>query len=83
MGVRFCPPHLVNNDCTCCCVQVTVTGRQAHGAMPHLGVDPIVATAHIITAVQTIAGRNVDPTDAVVVTCGEARPLPSFSKLCR
>jgi hippurate hydrolase len=36
--------------------------------MPHLVIDPVVASAHIITALQTIASRNVDPVDAVVVS---------------
>ena len=49
-------------------VQVTVRGKGGHGAMPHLVVDPVVAAAQIITALQTIASRNVDPTDAVVVS---------------
>jgi hippurate hydrolase len=49
-------------------VQITVRGRGGHGAMPHLVVDPVVASAHIITALQTIASRNVSPVDAVVVS---------------
>jgi hippurate hydrolase len=49
-------------------VQITVRGRGGHGAMPHLAVDPVVAAAHIITALQTIASRNANPIDAVVVS---------------
>jgi len=49
-------------------VQITVRGRGGHGAMPHLAVDPVVAAAHIITALQTIASRTVSPVDAVVVS---------------
>ena len=49
-------------------VKVSVRGRGGHGAMPHLTVDPVVVTAQIITALQTIASRNVSPTDAVVVS---------------
>jgi hippurate hydrolase len=36
--------------------------------MPHLSVDPVVIAAHVITALQTIASRNVSPVDAVVVS---------------
>jgi hippurate hydrolase len=36
--------------------------------MPHLTVDPVVIAAHIITALQTIASRNVNPVDSVVVS---------------
>jgi amidohydrolase len=49
-------------------VQITVRGRGGHGAMPHLAVDPVVAAAHVITALQTIASRTVNPIDAVVVS---------------
>jgi hippurate hydrolase len=49
-------------------IQITVRGKGGHGAMPHLAVDPVVITAHIITALQTIASRNVDPVDAAVVS---------------
>ena len=36
--------------------------------MPHLTVDPVVVAAHVITALQTIASRNVSPLDAIVVS---------------
>ncbi|MCX6017522.1 MAG: amidohydrolase [Chloroflexi bacterium] len=49
---------------------LTVTGRGAHGASPHEGVDPIVAAAQIITALQSIVARNVAPLDAGVITVG-------------
>lgn len=52
---------------------VTVTGKQSHGAMPWQGVDPIVATAHVITAIQTIASRRIDARDPVVVSVGIVR----------
>ncbi len=49
-------------------IQITVRGRGGHAAMPHLTVDPVVAVAHIITALQTIASRNINPVDAAVVS---------------
>ncbi len=49
---------------------VTVTGKQSHGGMPWQGVDPIVATAHIITALQTIRSRHTDARQPVVVSVG-------------
>ena len=49
-------------------IQITVRGKGGHGAFPHLAVDPVVMTAHIITALQTIASRNVSPVDSVVVS---------------
>ncbi|MEW9834225.1 M20 aminoacylase family protein [Mesorhizobium marinum] len=47
---------------------VRVRGRGAHAAMPHVGIDPIVAASQIVMAFQTIASRTVDPTDSVVVS---------------
>lgn len=50
---------------------VKVVGEQAHAAYPHLGADPIVTASHIITALQTIASRNVSPQDSIVVTVAQ------------
>ncbi|HEY3475949.1 MAG TPA: amidohydrolase, partial [Anaerolineales bacterium] len=47
---------------------IKVTGRGGHGAVPHATIDPIVASAHIITALQTIVSRNVAPLDTAVVS---------------
>ena len=51
-------------------IEITVTGRGAHGAQPHNGVDPIVVSAAIVQAFQSIVARNVRPTDSGVVTIG-------------
>lgn len=48
--------------------EMTVTGRGAHGAMPHQGIDPIVVAAQIVTALQTIPSRRTNPIDAVTVS---------------
>lgn len=53
--------------------RITVTGRQSHAAMPWMGVDPIVAASHVITAIQTIASRKIDARDPVVVSIGIIR----------
>lgn len=47
---------------------VKVTGRGGHGAIPQAAADPIVASAHIVTALQTIVSRNVAPLDMAVVS---------------
>ena len=53
-------------------LKIVVTGRQTHGASPWNGVDPIVASAHIITALQTITSRSLELTKAAaVVTIGK------------
>ena len=48
--------------------EITITGRGAHGAMPHLGIDPIVTAAAAIQALQTIASRRASPLDAAVIS---------------
>jgi len=48
--------------------EIRVQGRGSHAAMPHKGVDPIVAGAHIVTALQSIASRNLDPIESAVVS---------------
>jgi amidohydrolase len=63
MAVRAGPVMAATDE-----VQITVRGRGGHGAMPHLAVDPVVAAAHVITALQTIASRNINPIDSVVVS---------------
>ena len=47
---------------------ITVEGTGAHGAMPHLGHDSIVAAAQIVTGLQSIVARNVDPLESGVVS---------------
>ena len=47
---------------------IKLTGKGGHGAAPHTTVDPIVAAAQIVTALQTIAARNVAPLHAAVIS---------------
>jgi amidohydrolase len=49
---------------------IVIQGKGGHGASPHLAIDPIVVSAHVIVALQTIVSRNVDPIDSAVVTVG-------------
>ena len=58
---------------------LTVTGRGSHGAQPHLGTDSIVASAHIVSALQTIVSRNVDPQKTAVVTVGTIHGGTAFN----
>lgn len=51
-------------------LDITVHGVGCHGAHPEQGVDPIVASAHIISALQAIGSRFTAPTTPVVVTIG-------------
>jgi len=48
--------------------EITIEGKGAHGAMPHLGADPIVAGSALVQALQTIVTRNLDPLDSAVIS---------------
>ena len=48
--------------------EITIEGKGAHGAMPHLGADPIVAGSSLVQALQTIVTRHLDPLDSAVIS---------------
>jgi amidohydrolase len=49
-------------------IEIIVHGRGGHGAHPYLAIDPVLVAAHIITAVQSLVSRNVNPIDNAVVS---------------
>ncbi|HXY41700.1 MAG TPA: M20 family metallopeptidase [Vicinamibacteria bacterium] len=53
--------------------RVVLRGRGAHGARPHEGTDPVVGLAHLVTALQTIVSRRLNPALPGVVTVGSVR----------
>jgi amidohydrolase len=67
--------------------KVIVHGKGGHGAMPHLGVDPVIAACQMVQAFQSIVSRNVRPIDAAVISvtmihAGEAtNVIPNSCKL--
>ncbi len=50
--------------------RIRVQGKGCHGADPAAGVDPIVAAAHVVLALQNIVSRELDPREAAVVSVG-------------
>ena len=68
---------------------LTIRGKGGHAAMPQLTIDPVVITAQVISALQTIASRNANPLDAIVVSVcsmetsqtGVFNVIPDFVKL--
>jgi amidohydrolase len=56
-----------------------IRGRGGHGAMPHLAVDPVVASAHFITMLQTIVSREIAPKDPAVFTVGSIKAGTTFN----
>jgi amidohydrolase len=49
----------------------TFVGRGCHGAFPHLGLDPVVTACEAVLNLQQFVSREIDPTDAAVVTIGK------------
>ena len=66
LGVRWGPMMAQTLE-----FDVIVHGKSAHGASPQLGVDAIVAAAELITFVQALITRNVDPHQDVLLTIGK------------
>jgi amidohydrolase len=58
---------------------VKITGKGAHAASPHQGIDPVVAAAQIITALQTITSRNVAPLESAVVSVCQVQSGTAFN----
>jgi hippurate hydrolase len=48
--------------------EITIRGKGAHAAMPHLGLDPVPVACQLVQAFQTIVSRNVNPNDSAVVS---------------
>lgn len=64
-------------------VDIIVNGKQAHGAYPHLGVDGIVCAAAIVTHLQQIVSRTVDPLDSTVITIGSIDGPGTPNTICK
>ena len=47
---------------------IKITGKGSHGAMPHMGNDPVVVAMTLANALQTIVSRNADPREAAVLS---------------
>jgi len=59
--------------------QCRVTGRGGHGAMPHQTVDAVVIASQIVTALQTVVSRNVNPAELAVVSVGSLHAGSAFN----
>jgi hippurate hydrolase len=59
--------------------EMEVKAAGSHGAMPHLGSDAIAIAAQLVTALQTIVSREVDPVEPAVVTVGQIGAGTAFN----
>ncbi|MBG6201778.1 hippurate hydrolase [Labrenzia sp. EL_13] len=48
--------------------RITITGKGGHAAKPHQTIDPVVVGSKMVSVLQTIASRNANPLDSVVVS---------------
>jgi amidohydrolase len=53
-----------------CRFEIEVRGKGGHAARPHMAVDPVVISAHVVTALQTLVSRELDPTAMGLITLG-------------
>ncbi|MBP2000957.1 amidohydrolase [Paenibacillus shirakamiensis] len=51
-------------------VDITIIGQAGHGAAPHQGVDAVLISAHVMTALQSLISRESDPSEPVVLSMG-------------
>lgn len=65
VGVVSGPASSASNS-----VDITIYGKGGHGAAPHTTVDPIVLGARIVTTLQTVVAREVNPLKSAVITVG-------------
>lgn len=59
--------------------EVRVYGKGGHGAIPQQTIDPVLVSSHIVTALQSIVSRSIDPLDSAVVTVGCIRAGDTFN----
>ena len=55
------------------CLDISIEGKSAHGALPHLGCDAVGAMAHFISNVQTLLKRRIDAFEPTIFSIGKVR----------
>ncbi len=59
--------------------EIEVRGRGGHGAMPHLAADAVAMAAYVVTALQTVVSRELDPVQPAVLSVGEINAGTAFN----
>ena len=62
---------------------IEIEGHGGHAAMPHLAVDPVIVSAHIVTGLQTLVSRNVDPIRSAVLSVTTVNAGTAFNVIPR
>ncbi len=60
-------------------IKISVQGRGGHGGMPHLAVDPILISCHVVTALQTVLSREIQPSQTAVLGFGTIHGGTAFN----
>lgn len=63
----------------CALFEIKVSGRGCHGGRPHQGTDPILAGCQLVSSLQSITSRNLDPLQSAVVSATQFRAGDSFN----
>jgi amidohydrolase len=58
---------------------IVIEGKGGHAARPHDCIDPVVVSAHVITALQSVASRSVDPLESAVVSVCSVKAGDTFN----
>jgi amidohydrolase len=61
--------------------KIELIGEGGHGAYPHLGKDPVLAASQIVSALQGVVSREIDPVEPAVITVGTIHGGEAFNIL--
>lgn len=59
-----------------------VTGKSGHASAPHQGIDALVAAADVVSSMQTIVSRRIDPRDSAVISIGKITGGQRYNVIC-
>lgn len=62
--------------------KIAIKGKGSHGAMPHMGIDAIVAASAVVMNLQTIVSREIDPQEPAVISIGKIEGGGNYNVIC-
>ncbi len=60
-------------------ITITVNGKGGHAAAPHNCIDPVLVASHIVTALQSITSRTIDPIQSAVISITQVKAGDAFN----
>jgi len=64
---------------SCDAWEAVIQGRGGHGSAPHMAIDPTIPAANIISSLQSVVGREIDPLDTAVISTGKIEAGSAFN----